>query len=150
MRLYRLTRRPYADLSGAGGLHVTGRWHDTPAPIVYASESRALAMLEVLVHMAVPLEAMPDDYVFQVIQTFSASVETVDLAGMPGPETDPGKAAAFGSQWLDSRRSALLRVPSIVIPREYNVLVNPAHPDITLMSTDIEAIMSWDRRLFDR
>lgn len=147
MRVYRLTRQPYADLSGAGGLRATGRWHGQVAPIVYSSASRALALLEVLVHLDVPYQALPDDYVFQVVDATTNSIETVTRSDMePG-----GRAAdplAFGLAWLQSRRSALLRVPSVLIPQEANILLNPAHSDVASFASEIETSVHLDTRLF--
>lgn len=146
MQVYRLTRKPYADLTGAGGLQATGRWHGQVAPIVYASQSRALALLEVLVHLDVPCQALPDDYVFQVIDAPSDRIETVTLSDLEsgGRAADP---ASFGFAWLQSGRSALLRVPSVLIPRESNILLNPAHPDVASFNSVIETDVRLDSRL---
>lgn len=147
MRLYRLTRRPYADLAGAGGLYATGRWHHHRAPIIYTSESRALAMLEVLAHLDVPFELLPDDYVFQVIEAPTDSIERIDTVDCkPGGRAED--TGAFGPAWLKARRSALLCAPSIVLPQECNVLINPAHPDVSAFEFEIENGVTWDRRLF--
>lgn len=147
MRLYRLTRAAYADMSGAGGLHVTGRWHNRPLPIVYASESRALAILEVLVHLDVDFASLPDDYVFQVIDADTESIETLNRDDLKpgGAANDP---AAFGCDWLISQRSALLVAPSAVLPREFNILLNPVHPATASFRFTVEDDMIWDRRLF--
>lgn len=147
MLVYRLTRKPFADLTGAGGLHVTGRWHGQPAPVIDTSTSRALAMLEVLVHLDVPFPQLPDDYVFQGIDAATDEVEYVEFADLK----EGGRAeatAASGSQWLESRRSALLCVPSMVVPRELNVLINPLHPEAASFTSTIETDITWDERLF--
>lgn len=147
MQVYRLTRKPYADLSGSGGLQATGRWHVRAAPVVYASASRALALLEVLVHLDVPYQALPDDYVFQVVDASTENIETVTRPDMQssGRAADP---ATFGLAWLQSRRSALLCVPSVLIPRESNILLNPAHPEVGSFSSRIETDVQLDSRLF--
>lgn len=147
MRVYRLTRKPYANLSGAGGLQATGRWHGQPAPIVYSSASRALALLEVLVHLDVPYQALPDDYVVQAVDATTDSIETVTR-----PDIEPGgraaDPAAFGLAWLQARRTALLRVPSVVVPPECNILINPAHPDVPSFASEMETDVQLDVRLF--
>jgi len=147
VELYRLTRRPHADLTGAGGLHVTGRWHAHRAPIVYTSSSRALALLEALVHLSLAFEELPDDYVFQRIVADTDSLETIGIADIKagGCAAD---SAAYGSAWLSSARTALLRVPSVVLPQESNILVNPIHADVATFSCEIESGVHWDRRLF--
>lgn len=147
MRLYRLTRRAYADMSGAGGLVVSGRWHKCLAPVLYASGSRALAMLEALVHLDVAFDELPRDYVFQVIDTLDAAAEIVPRSALePG-----GRAhdmANFGSDWLAARRSSILQVPSVLIPQESNFLINPAHAETTMIRSEVETCLNWDERLF--
>jgi len=148
--LYRLTRRRHADLTGAGGWLQTGRWHARKGPILYTAESRALAMLETLVNLEVELTNLPDDYGYQVIEAPDDDYETVQRQMiLPGGKLDhPSKTAAYGSRWLLEMRSLLLVVPSIVIPRESNVIVNPYHPGAKAITTTFEADVQWDSRLF--
>lgn len=146
MHLYRVTRRPHADLSGAGGLQSINRWNVQPAPIIYAAQSRALSMLEVLVHLSVPITDLPDDYIFQVIDAAAGSIESVTPADI-APGGRAAQTATFGTQWLNSQRSLLLRVPSIIVPQEYNILFNPKHPTAAEAVSFVEAPVEWDDRL---
>src|SRR5690625_2423730 len=117
MPCYRLTRRPHADLTGVGGLLVTRRWHAKPAPILYAASSRALALLEALVHLSLTFDELPADYVFQCIETDTDSLETVSTADV-APGGQIRDTAAYGSTWLAEGRTALLCVPSVIVPQE--------------------------------
>ena len=68
MIFWRLTLRPHADLSGQGGRCADGRWHTRGRPVVYCATSAALAALEVRVHLDLPFELLPDDYVLMRIE----------------------------------------------------------------------------------
>ncbi|WP_342241966.1 RES family NAD+ phosphorylase [Inquilinus sp. OTU3971] len=120
------------DLSGAGAKATGGRWNSPGVPVVYASQTRALACLETVVHLGaggLPLNR----YLVQLdipdaIWT-AAQVET--SASLPvGWDAEPaGRASiAFGSAWIQAGSSALLIVPSVIVPEELNVLINPQHP----------------------
>ncbi|MCW1431733.1 RES family NAD+ phosphorylase [Novosphingobium sp. JCM 18896] len=119
------------DLSGTGAEVFGGRWNEVGVPLVYASSSRSLACLETLVHLgvgALPLNRylvaidIPDDLL--------ASAEQVEPTELVGWDAEPaGRASiAFGTGWAKSRLSLLLVVPSVIVPEERNLLINPAHP----------------------
>ena len=120
------------DLSGTGAKLTGGRWNEKDVPALYAAESRALAGLETLVHLnagGLPLNRylveifIPDD--------LWAAREEHDAAALPvGWDARPPSrtSIAFGSAWLRARRSAVLVVPSVIVPEERNFVVNPAHP----------------------
>jgi len=119
------------DLSGAGARSTGGRWNEKGVPVVYTSETRALACLETVVHLAaggLPLNrylvavTIPDD--------IWAAAQTMDVSGLPvGWDAEPAARASirFGTDWLRSGRSALLVIPSVIVPEESNVLINPLH-----------------------
>jgi RES domain-containing protein len=121
------------DLSGAGAKATGGRWNAAGLACVYTSESRALACLETVVHLnagGLPLNrylvavTIPDD--------IWAAAEVASPSTLPvGWDAEPaGRASiAFGSDWLRAGRSALLFVPSVIVPEECNVLLNPQHSD---------------------
>ena len=121
------------DLSGAGAKTTGGRWNEAGDPLVYTSETQALACLETVVHLnagGLPLNR------YLVSVTIPASVWAGARTETPGSlpvgwDADPSGRASiqFGSAWIRSMASALLRVPSVIVPDEYNVLINPLHPD---------------------
>ena len=120
MLAWRLCRAPYADLSGEGARLYGGRWNTPGHPLVYMASTAALALLEMRVHLDLPPELLPDDYVLMTIDIGDLPVERA--RGMP---TDP---SAFGDAWIAERRNPILQVPSMIVPECANLLLNPAHP----------------------
>lgn len=121
------------DLSGKGAEKSGGRWNRAGLPLVYSASSIALACLETVVHLnagSLPLNRylvridIPDALV--------SAAETLDAQTLAGWDAiPPGKVSLdYGSEWLNSKRSALLIVPSIIVPDEANILINPLHPDV--------------------
>ncbi len=131
MQAWRLCRAPFADLSGEGARLYGGRWNSPGSAMVYAADEPALAVLEVRVHLDLPPDLIPDDYVLIKLDLSGLTAE--DLAVLPA---DP---RAFGDQWLEQKRSPILRVPSLIVPDARNLLLNPTHPqaaDAKIVSTN--------------
>jgi RES domain-containing protein len=121
------------DLSGAGATDTGGRWNAVGDALVYTSETRALACLETVVHLnagGLPLNRYLVSVTIPVAVWSEARTETPGSLPV-GWDADPASRASiqFGSAWIRSVASALLRVPSVIVPDEYNVLINPLHPD---------------------
>ena len=116
---WRVCRAAFANLSGDGAKLYGGRWNSVGLPIVYFAEHPALAVLEVRVHLDLPPDLLPDDYVLMRAALPDEPPETV--ATMP---PDP---RAFGDDWLRSVRTAVLRLPSAILPASNNLLLNPRH-----------------------
>lgn len=142
MRLWRLCRAPFADLSGEGGRLFDGRWHSAGRPLVYTATEPSLAVLEVRVHLDLPFALLPDDYVLMQID---AGGLTPEFASLPA---DPHDCRRIGDDWLAAARSALLSVPSVIVPEARNVLVNPRHPDAVRVSITGTRALRFDPRLF--
>ncbi len=148
MLCWRIARRPYADLSGVGGLKSAGRWHLAGRPVIYSSTSIALAALEYAVHTA----KRPVDSVLITIELPADSVLTIEtcLAG-PLPANWPFAEAQtrhLGTKWLDSGESIALELPSIVIPMERNLMLNPAHPRFREVKAVDMSPFFFDPRIF--
>jgi RES domain-containing protein len=121
MELWRLCRRPYADLTGEGARRRGGRWNSPGRAVVYLAEHPALAALELRVHLDLPFELLPVDFVLMRVaspDSLAASRNTI-----------PPATVAVGDAWLANARTAALRVPSVLIPHAWNILLNPRHPD---------------------
>ena len=140
MLAWRLCRAPFADLTGDGARRYGGRWNRPGRPIVYAASSAALAVLEVRVHLDLPPELLPDDYLLLTIDLRDLATE--EVVALPA---DP---AAFGDAWLRDQRSAVLQVPSLIVPESPNLLFNPAHPDAARASIIARRRFVFDRRLW--
>ena len=121
------------DLSGAGARVTGGRWNDKGVAMVYSSSSRALACLETIVHLnagGLPLNRYLVQIDIPAPVWAVAKVETTNSLPV-GWDAEPcGRASsAFGSAWTAAKSSALLLIPSMIVPEEINVLINPTHPD---------------------
>jgi RES domain-containing protein len=121
------------DLSGAGAKATGGRWNRAGIAVVYTSQTRALACLETVVHLnadRLPLNrylvevTVPDD-IWANAQVTSEATLPVGWDAEPAGRT----SIEFGTNWIGARISALLLVPSVIVPEEFNVLINPQHPD---------------------
>jgi len=152
MRLFRIAKKPYADdLSGEGARLYGGRWNKKGDPVVYTSESVSLAAMEVLVNL--PAADLPDDLRLINIQVpDGAGIHEVKADDLPEGWTryPPSKTLAdMGRWWIESGETLLLRVPSAVIPWEWNVLINPRHN--MMKSVEIVSMepFGFDERLGD-
>lgn len=132
MEVYRIAKtESIRDLSGYGARTFGGRWHHKGTGVVYTSETRALATTEYLVH--VPVSLVPDDLSIATITIpEGASIQAVDINDLPANwrdyPADPA-LADFGSGWVGRSDSLLLRVPSVIVEKEFNILINPMHPE---------------------
>jgi RES domain-containing protein len=127
MVLWRISR--HRELDGLGGLRAPGRWHERGLPVVYLAETAAGALLEVCVHTAAN-DVPPSYTLLEVTVPTAITVEAINLDSLPQSCSEDMEATrAIGSEWLRSMRSALLRVPSVLAPATFKVLLNPAHLD---------------------
>lgn len=98
---------------------------------MYCAPNPATALLEVLVHAGIDIEDVPVNFRYLEIDApDTLAVEDVDTGAL-GQSWRKNLAATrrAGDQWLQSSRTALLRVPSVIVPATWNVLINPRHPD---------------------
>ena len=139
MTCYRLARRKFADLSGAGAGFYGGRYNPPGIPAVYSSQSIALACLEVLVH--IDKSEVPNDYVVMAIQFAGRKVYRAQTSL---PDFGPFVATDFRNS---NYYRPFLRVPSVIVPREYNYVL---FPDAEGFSANVAWIepLNFDRRLF--
>lgn len=117
---WRFAKQPYAnDLSGEGAKRAGGRWNSRGFPVVYLAEHPALALVEIRAHLAVPYDDLPDDYMLLRVALPDEPPERI--------LTMPSNPQAIGDEWLLSGRTAVLRVPSVIVPQATNLLLNPKH-----------------------
>jgi RES domain-containing protein len=140
IQAWRVGRAAYADLSGEGARRHGGRWNSPGLPMVYTAEHPALAVLEVRVHLDLPPELLPDDYVLM----------RVDLPDEPPEEVTamPSDPRSEGDDWLRSGRTAVLRVPSAIVPTATNLLLNPRHPRAAEARVSLARPFQFDARLW--
>ena len=133
--------------SGEGAAKTGGRWNSRGVPVVYASATKALAALETLVHLN-PL--VPFKYVVFRLQFDEALIEKVPLNRLTADwrgEPPPPSTKAVGDDWVRDKRSAVLALPSVIIPGELNYLLNPAHPAFKRITIGKPEKFALDSRL---
>jgi RES domain-containing protein len=126
-----------------------GRFNSPGRPVIYAALTFAGAMLEVLIHARIG--KVPKTHVFVEANVPDETVVERHDAGTLPPAWDAPAlkvSRAFGDAWLGEMRSAVLVVPSVVARAEFNVLVNPLHPDAAHIVVGPAEPVVWDERLF--
>lgn len=138
------------DLSGKGAELTGGRWNAQGTPMIYIASSRAMAYLETVVHLDGSLPLPLNRYLvkIEIPDDLWASADVFDPANHVGWDALPAgrTSIGFGTNWAASRVSLLLRVPSVVIPEEFNVLVNPRHTDISKVASSKIRRWTYDQR----
>ena len=133
--------------SGEGARLYGGRWNPKGFEMVYTAESRSLALLEMLVQDA-PLRAR---YVLIAARLpDTVSVVHLNQADLPADWRKPEQRDALqriGRDWLGQRQSAVLAVPSAVVPAERSYLLNPGHPDFARIIIGEPEALETDLRL---
>lgn len=148
MFVYRIAKTKYIkDLSGQGSKLYGTRWSSPGIPVVFTAESRALAALEFYVHVGI---AVPRSTSLATIQVpDDCDISVINLSDLPKNwQTHPAplKLQKFGADWFGSPASGcLLKVPSALVPQEYNYLINPAHADCKRIR-----ILQVERYLYDQ
>ncbi len=129
MILWRVSN--HTTLDGRGGLRASARWHTRGSRIVYCAENPATALLEILVHSEIDIDDMPVSFRYLEIEAPNdASVVERDGDTLPPRWRENRETTRqLGDEWLRSGRTALLRVPSVIVPKTWNVLMNPGHPE---------------------
>jgi RES domain-containing protein len=126
MQLWRISR--HRDLSGMGGLRANGRWHHRGQPVVYLSENPASALLEVCVHTAG--NDIPPEYTLLCVEAPETKIDSITPESLPDDwQIRFDTTRQLGTEWLRTNRTALLRIPSAIVPHTSNFLFNPLHPD---------------------
>lgn len=121
------------DLSGKGAERSGGRWNARGTPLVYASSTRALACLETVVHLGGGLALPLNRYLVRIdvpAELWAARAVFDATANVGWDALPPGRVSiAWGTAWVQGGTSCLAEVPSVIVPEESNLLLNPRHPD---------------------
>ena len=139
------------DMSGGGAKKAGGRWNGKGRAVVHASASIALATLETLAHLGDSI-AVRNAFLVRIDIPLPVwerrdrlAPDTLDPTWLAEPA---GSATiALGNRWLDSAAAAVLEVPSVIVPEESNLLINPAHADVTLLRAAVARQFIYDPRL---
>lgn len=150
MIVYRLSKERYAkDLSGRGAERFGGRWNSKGIPMLYLSTSIALCTVEIAVHT--PLGILPHDFQLTHIKLPPKAVVDLDVKLLPKdwksfPHSD--STQQIGDKFIRNSKSLAIKVPSAVVQNEFNVLVNPLHPDVKKIKIVSVEDFGFDERLF--
>lgn len=149
-RAWRIVKAQRAEraFDGEGARIHGGRWNSKGVPMVYTSESASLALLEILVNVG--SSALLPSYALAAAEIDEASIERLPEDELPDDwrlSPAPPALQAFGERWVRSGRSAVLAVPSAVVPWETNYLLNPQHPRFAEIATEPPRRFDLDTRL---
>ncbi len=150
MFVYRITKAEHAALDGMGGLYGPGRWHKKGFPIIYTSEHASLAAWEKIVHVA-SFENLPNNLLLVKIeipdsieiQSVTEDILMKDWDGFPFTN----ETVNFGTSFLRAKEYPALKVPSAIIPDEFNIILNPMHPKIHECKVISETPFLFDKRI---
>jgi RES domain-containing protein len=145
------TEPPYNPFDGEGSRLNGGRWNSAGIPAVYASGAISLALLEVLVHMQDLL--VLSGYVMYRIEISDDFITQVDPQTLPRTWQEPGvvpELRQLGDTWLAATTSVALRIPSAVVPVEFNYVLNPRHPDFSKLVIGNRQPLPIDPRLLQK
>jgi len=151
MLAFRIADQRHPIFDPMGAFLYGGRWNSVGKRVIYAAQTYAGALLEVLVHAN--LGVIPKTQAAVEIQIpDDVAMESVAHADVDGWASDDITASRrIGDLWLDERRTAALLVPSVALQgREKNVLINPDHPDFARIVASAPESVVWDPRLFSR
>jgi RES domain-containing protein len=150
VRAFRISRTRHADsaFTGEGAERFGGRWNNPGSPIVYTAGSISLAVLEVLVRLN--LDDFLETYSVMEASFDDSMMTSIAVTSLPKDwrrDPPPAKLQHIGQEWMDERKSVVLRVPSAVVPSEWNYLLNPRHPLFAKISIGSKEPFDFDPRL---
>jgi RES domain-containing protein len=148
--VWRIARRQHVALDGEGARLYGSRWTPRGLPAVFASATLSLAALEYFVHTDLDLE--PADLVaVEIGIAASIRVESLAASALPAKWRKypaPAALASIGGNWLRASRTVALVVPSVVIPREQNIIINPKHVDLEKLRVGSPEAFGFDARMW--
>lgn len=149
LQLYRIVKTKWKAhaLDGEGARLFGGRWNSKGQACVYWVSSESLAQLEMLVH--IQSSALLSNYTI-----FELSIEHSQVSKLNSypdnwqDDPAPGDTAKLGDKWLHDNKTLALEVPSVIVPRESNYLLNPLHDDFeAIVNSATSRLLKLDERL---
>jgi RES domain-containing protein len=148
LRAYRIADMRHALFDGTGAMLHGARWNSPGRRVIYAAETYAGALLEILVHTS---GGVPKSQGYIEIEIPAIEIEQIAPEEVPHWDAQSYETTrAFGNRWYEERRTAVLLVPSVVTRVEHNVLINQEHPDFPLIHASEPMPVRWDARLWNR
>jgi len=149
LRAFRIADMRHPIFDGTGAMLHGARWNSQGRRIIYAAETYAGALLEILVHASGGVPRSQGYIEIEIPR--SLAVEEVTPEDVPRWNSLSFEAArAFGNRWFDERRTPVLMVPSVVTTVERNVLINQDHPDFRRIRASDPRPVRWDARLWQK
>ena len=151
MIVYRISKGKYKDdLSGTGAELYGGRWNNKGVKMLYTASSIALAMSEVAVH--VPYGILPKDYYVISIEIPESLTETLDMSLLEGKNWQEiphsFETQTIGDNFINEGTNLALKVPSVVVPGDYNLILNPNHKDYGKVKVVEVKPFGFEKRIF--
>jgi RES domain-containing protein len=149
--VWRIARRGHAlDRLGTGAQQHGGRWNHPGTGVIYAGATIAIAAMETYVHIAgvVP----PDLVLVRIDLPDGYSAEWPEVTELPAgwDLLPPGPASMdFGSRWAREHRSLALHIPSVLVPEERNVVIDPNHAEFAGVALAVERDFRFDPRMYE-
>ena len=143
-------KRAKEAFTGEGARRVSGRWHHQGIPVIYASESLALSVVEKFVHLGFDASHIKFVY-FKIEIPDSVLVDKLKSADLPDDWTaEPPQDSTkdIGSAWAKKADSAVFRVPSVLVPKSWNYLLNPSHRDFKKIRISDPMPFVFDARMW--
>jgi len=153
MRVFRIEREKYlkTTLAGIGAALTEGyRWNSLNTYLIYTAESRSLATLEVSVHLDLSEDLPSDRFYVEIDIPNDITILEIELEDLPDNwDLNPPilETQFIGDDFVNDNNSAILKVPSCIVPLEYNYLINPKHPDSSRIKVNSKTAMKFDTRL---
>ena len=145
-RLVRAARRDDA-LSGEGARRCGGRWNPPGSAVVYASESRALAVLETFVHLTMEARTIPF-LLFEITLPRRARIQRYGGRHSPRQPLSFTASQDAGRAWVDAGATLAFAVPSVLVPQESNYVLNVRHGQFARLDLALPEPFSFDERLW--
>ena len=153
MKVFRVEREKYLEttLDGIGAALTEGyRWNSLNTYLVYAADSRALAMLEVAMHLDLSEDLPKDRYYVEIFIPEDISILELKIEDLPDQwDSKPPilETQFMGDDFAKGNNAAVLKVPSCIVNQEFNYLINPRHPDIVKIKILATYSLKFDSRL---
>ncbi|MBB3696973.1 RES domain-containing protein [Flammeovirga yaeyamensis] len=153
MKVYRIEREKYlkSTLKGIGAALTDGyRWNSLNTFLVYTAETRALATLEVSVHLDLNEDLPTDRYYVEIEIPDDIKILEIDIEDLPKDwDSRPPilETQFIGDDFVFDGQAAVLKVPSCIVPQEFNYLINPNHKDSSRIKVVSKVPMSFDPRI---
>jgi RES domain-containing protein len=148
LHAYRIADRRHKIFDGQGAALLGGRWNSPGRRVIYAAETYAGAMLEILVHANIGKLPKTHSWI-EILIRKGIRIEEAHAADIPGWDAPDQRASRrYGDRWYDDGRTAVLVLPCIVAGPERNIAINQEHSDFKRLRATAPKPVIWDQRLF--